>query len=158
MDGGARGNPGPAGAGAVVYDPAGTKRATRAFPLGVLTNNAAEYEGLLRGLALAREAGARRLEVHSDSELVVRQLEGAYKIRAPHLRALAERARTALAGFEEARLVAIPREKNREADRLANEAMDEVERVSANRAVRGSRGGPGLAGAAGLADDPEHSH
>ena len=128
IDGRARGNPCPAGAGAVVYDPAGTRVAARAFPLGRMTNNAAEYEGLVRGLAMARELGAARLMVRSDSELLVRQLNGEYRIKAPHLIDLAAKARVLAAGFTAVTFAAVPRERNVEADRLANRAMDDVER------------------------------
>ena len=128
IDGGARGNPGPAGAGAVLFDPAGVRVAGEAYPLGTMTNNAAEYEGLVRGLGLARTHGAARLLVRSDSELLVRQMEGAYKIKAPHLVALAAKARVLAAGFSAVTFAAVPRERNVEADRLANRAMDEVER------------------------------
>lgn len=128
IDGGARGNPGPAGAGAVLYRPDGRRAAAESFPLGALTNNMAEYEGLIRGLGLAAAAGARKLEVRSDSELLVRQMQGAYKIRAPHLREAAARAREAMSAFSEVSLTAIPRARNREADRLANCAMDAVKR------------------------------
>jgi len=127
IDGGARGNPGPAGAGAVLYD--GTKRkvAGMKWPLGRATNNTAEYEGLIRGLEMAVTAGARRLEVRSDSELIIRQMRGEYRIKAPHLRKAAMRAQGALSGLTEVVFTSIPREQNKEADRLANLAMDEVE-------------------------------
>jgi ribonuclease HI len=131
VDGGARGNPGPAGAGAVLTAPDGRVAATCSRPLGRLTNNAAEYEALLLGLALASEHGARRLIVRSDSELLVRQLEGAYRVRAPGLKALHERAVAALAAFERVTLDAVPREQNAAADRLANEAMDRAARAGA---------------------------
>lgn len=127
IDGGARGNPGPAGAGVVLYDPAGTRVAGRAFPLGTMTNNGAEYEGLVRGLELAREMGASRLLVRSDSELLVRQLNGEYRIKAPHLIDLAARARSLAAGFAAVTFASVPRERNVEADRLANRAMDAVQ-------------------------------
>lgn len=128
IDGGARGNPGPAGAGAALYNPAGRRVAAKSFPLGVATNNAAEYEGLIRGLTMARAAGARRIEIRSDSELLVRQMTGLYRVRAHHLRDAAERAHDLLGAFAEARFTAIRREANREADRLANRAMDAVQR------------------------------
>ena len=128
IDGGARGNPGPAGAGAIIYDESGVKVAEQFFPLGHLTNNAAEYEGLLHGLCMARAAGARRIEVRSDSELLVRQMQGSYRTRAKHLKQAAEKARSLLADFTDVRFVAIPRELNIEADLLANKAMDETER------------------------------
>lgn len=129
IDGGARGNPGPAGAGAVVYDERGTKLVERRYPLGQLTNNAAEYEGLLRGLELARTAGARQLEIRSDSELLVRQMQGEYKTKARHLKEAVARARALLNGFTSVTFVTIPREENLEADLLANKAMDEIERA-----------------------------
>lgn len=135
VDGGARGNPGPAGAGAVVYDPGGVKVAERFFPLGRLTNNAAEYEGLLHGLEMARVAGARRLEVRSDSELLVRQMQGMYRTKARHLKQAAERARALARGFAGVTFVAIPRERNLEADLLANKAMDETERGPGRRST-----------------------
>ncbi|MEK7476972.1 MAG: ribonuclease HI family protein [Candidatus Coatesbacteria bacterium] len=125
IDGGARGNPGPAGAGAVLHDPAGRRIAAQSFPLGRTTNNDAEYAGLIHGLGMARNAGARRLEIRSDSELLVRQMTGEYRIRAPHLQEAAARAREAAQAFTEVLFTAIPREANREADRLANRAMDE---------------------------------
>ena len=129
IDGGARGNPGPAGAGAVLHDPSGRRAAAQAFPLGRTTNNDAEYAGLIHGLGMAREAGARRVEVRSDSELLVRQMTGEYRIRAPHLQEAAARARELVQGFADIRFTAIPRTANREADRLANRAMDDVKGV-----------------------------
>lgn len=129
IDGGARGNPGPAGAGAILRDPSGRVVSSRAIPLGRTTNNDAEYAGLIHGLEMAKEAGVRRLEVRSDSELLVRQMTGVYRIRAHHLLEAAARARELLAGFEEVGFAAIPREDNREADRLANRAMDEAGRA-----------------------------
>ena len=125
IDGGARGNPGPAGAGAVLHDPAGRRAAAKSFPLGRTTNNDAEYAGLIHGLGMARDAGARRVEVRSDSELLVRQMTGEYRIRAAHLMEAAARARELAEGFAEVRFTSIPRAANGEADRLANRAMDE---------------------------------
>lgn len=127
IDGGARGNPGPAGAGALVYDEQGARVAAKSFPLGILTNNAAEYAGLIKGLELARDAGVRRLEVRTDSQLLVRQMQGIYRTRAAHLREAALTARELIKGFSEVRFTSIPREQNREADRLANRAMDSLE-------------------------------
>ena len=126
VDGGARGNPGPAGAGLLLTAPDGRQAAAEAVPLGRRTNNEAEYEALLHGLALARDRGAARLVVRSDSELLVRQMTGEYRVKAEHLKPLAERARTLAAGFTSIRYVAVPREDNAAADRLANEAMDRV--------------------------------
>ncbi len=124
-DGGSRGNPGPAGAGAVLLDPQGGEVALLKRYLGQTTNNVAEYHGLLMGLEEALRLGVRRLEVRLDSELLVRQLNGQYKVRAPHLLPLYEEARALLARFERARLVHVPRAQNALADELANQAMDE---------------------------------
>jgi len=126
IDGGARGNPGPAGAGAVLYDGKGIRVAGMRWPLGRTTNNTAEYEGLIRGLEMAAAAGARRLEIRSDSELIVRQMRGEYRVKAPHLKKASMRAHEALSGFNEVVFTSIPREQNKEADLLANMAMDEA--------------------------------
>ncbi|WP_263380536.1 ribonuclease HI family protein [Granulicella paludicola] len=123
-DGGARGNPGPAGFGAVVTDAAGHKLAEISEFLGHRTNNYAEYSGLLACLQWAIEHGHRRLRVVSDSELMVKQIQGKYKVNSPDLRPLWEEARkriTLLDGFEISHAL---RHKNKDADRLANEAMD----------------------------------
>jgi ribonuclease HI/probable phosphoglycerate mutase len=110
VDGGARGNPGPAGAGLLLTAPDGRRAAAEAVPLGRRTNNEAEYEALLHGLELARRRGAARLVVRSDSELLVRQMTGEYRVKA--------------AGFASIRFESVPRSENAAADRLANEAMD----------------------------------
>jgi ribonuclease HI len=109
----------------VIRDSAGAVLAEESVYLGIGTNNEAEYRALLRALERARELGATRLRIHSDSELVVRQIEGRYRVREPRLQELHRRATSLLAGFEEARVVHVPRERNREADRLANLALDE---------------------------------
>jgi len=124
-DGGARGNPGPAGYGAVVEDARGQVVARLSRFLGVQTNNYAEYSGLLAVLAWALENGTRRLRVVSDSELMVKQMKGLYKVKSPGLRPLWEEARRLagrLDGFEMRHTL---RGGNKEADRLANAAMDE---------------------------------
>lgn len=123
-DGAARGNPGPGGAAAVIRDPRKGTLATRAEYLGRVTNNVAEYSGLLLGLACARELGATSLDVRSDSELMIRQMRGEYRVRNPRLRALHTRARELERSFRSVRYVHVPRERNREADRLANDAID----------------------------------
>lgn len=123
-DGGARGNPGPAGIGVVLTTPDGTVIAERAEALGVSTNNEAEYKALIAGLELALERGVTSIEVRMDSQLVVSQVKGEWKIKVEHLRPLAVSARALLGRFEEARLTHVPRERNREADKLANQAMD----------------------------------
>jgi orotate phosphoribosyltransferase len=124
-DGGSRGNPGPAGFGAVVRDPTtGAVLAQRSEAIGVATNNVAEYRGLIAGLAAARELGATQVAVRMDSKLVVEQMSGRWQVKHPDLRPLARQASDLRAGFETASFEWIPRELNKDADRLANEAMD----------------------------------
>ncbi|HSP79642.1 MAG TPA: ribonuclease HI family protein, partial [Myxococcaceae bacterium] len=107
-DGAARGNPGPAGAGAVLVDPEGKVVARLGKFLGTQTNNYAEYMGLLLGLRYARSVGTRELEVLADSELLVRQLEGRYQVKSPTLRPLYEEASRLLKGFSQVKLQHIP--------------------------------------------------
>jgi ribonuclease HI len=123
-DGAARGNPGPAGAGAVIVSPAGHIMAKVGKYLGETTNNVAEYTGLIIGLKRAKAMGLRELEVLADSELVVRQLSGEYQVKADHLRPLFEEARSLLAGFPDVELRHIPREENQQADDMSNRAID----------------------------------
>jgi len=123
-DGGSRGNPGPSGYGAVVEDPQGRVVARLGEFLGIQTNNFAEYSGLLAVLKWAIENGAKQMRVISDSELMVKQMQGKYKVASPVLRPLYEEARKRsrqLAGFEMRHTL---RGGNKEADQLANEAMD----------------------------------
>jgi probable phosphoglycerate mutase len=125
-DGGARGNPGPAGYGAVVKDAdSGEPLAERSEFLGTATNNVAEYSGLIAGLAAAAELGAREVEVRMDSKLVIEQMSGRWQIKHPGLRPLAAQAAALVRRFETVRFTWIPRERNRHADALANRAMDE---------------------------------
>jgi probable phosphoglycerate mutase len=124
-DGGARGNPGPAGYGAVVRDPeSGEVLVERSGGLGVTTNNVAEYRGVIAGLRAAAELGAAEVEVRLDSKLVVEQLSGRWKIRQAHLRPLAAEATELLGRFRRTSLSWVPRAANAHADRLANQAMD----------------------------------
>jgi ribonuclease HI len=123
-DGGSRGNPGPAGYGAVIADPEGRVAARLSEFLGVKTNNYAEYSGLLAVLAWAIENGAKYLRVVSDSELMVQQMKGRYKVASPILRPLWEEARRRAARLDGFEMRHTLRGGNREADRLANEAMD----------------------------------
>lgn len=123
IDGGSRGNPGPAAAGVVLRDESGHVAVAAGFFLGRATNNQAEYNGLLRALDLFERAGAREIEIVSDSELMVRQINGQYKVRSPDLRPLFEDARTALAAFRW-RIRHVLRAHNTDADGLANDAMD----------------------------------
>jgi probable phosphoglycerate mutase len=128
-DGGSRGNPGPAGYGAVVRDAStGAVLAERSGFLGVTTNNVAEYQGLLAGLAAAAELGARTVQVRMDSKLVVEQLSGRWQIKHPALRPLAARAAELGKGFDSVSYDWVPRLQNGAADRLANLAMDEGSR------------------------------
>jgi ribonuclease HI len=124
-DGAARGNPGPAGAGAVLVDAEGRVVARLGKFLGPQTNNHAEYMGLLLGLRHARALGAREVEVYADSELLIRQLSGQYQVRSPSLRPLYEEARGLLKAFSRVKLTHVPREENREADEMSNRAIDE---------------------------------
>ncbi len=124
-DGGSRGNPGLAGYGAVVFDSVtGEVLAERAESIGVETNNVAEYRGLIAGLAAAAELGARRVAVRMDSKLVVEQMSGRWQVKHPSMRPLAREAVALRARFDEVSFEWIPRERNKHADRLANEAMD----------------------------------
>ena len=124
-DGGSRGNPGPAGYGAVVLDAAtGELLAERSESIGIATNNVAEYGGLIAGLTAARDLGAQRVAVRMDSKLVVEQMKGAWQVKNAALRELAREAQALRNGFAEISFEWIPRERNKHADRLANEAMD----------------------------------
>jgi ribonuclease HI len=126
-DGGSRGNPGPAAIGAVVLDPSTdppTRLAVVSERIGVATNNVAEYRAVVAGLEAAREFGARRIRVRADSQLLVRQLEGRYRVKQEHLRPFFERARELLSEYEVAVLEHVPREANVDADALVNAALD----------------------------------
>ncbi|HTR69551.1 MAG TPA: bifunctional RNase H/acid phosphatase [Mycobacteriales bacterium] len=124
-DGGSRGNPGPAGYGAVVRD-AGTGRPLReaAGGIGVASNNVAEYRGLIAGLEVALDLGASRVDVRMDSKLVVEQMSGRWKVKHPDMRVLASEAMALVRRFDSVGFAHIPRAQNAHADRLANEAMD----------------------------------
>lgn len=124
-DGGSRGNPGPAGYGAVVRDPeTGEVLAERSESIGTATNNVAEYRGLIAGLEAAAELGAAEVEARMDSKLVVEQMCGRWQIKHPGLRPLAAQAAGLVSRFTAARFTWVPRERNRHADALANAAMD----------------------------------
>jgi ribonuclease H / adenosylcobalamin/alpha-ribazole phosphatase len=126
-DGGSRGNPGPAGYGAVVCDAeSGEVLAERSGGIGVATNNVAEYRGLIAGLAAASELGGpgAEVEVRMDSKLVVEQMSGRWKIKHPSMQPLAKQANELVGQLGSVRYSWVPRERNKRADRLANEAMD----------------------------------
>jgi probable phosphoglycerate mutase len=122
--GGARGNPGPAGFGVLIQDSQGRVLAELSEFLGIQTNNFAEYSGLLASLDFALDHGHRRLRVISDSELMVKQIQGKYQVKSPGLRPLFDQARKKIAQVEAFEIVHALRHKNKDADRLANLAMD----------------------------------
>jgi ribonuclease HI len=124
VDGGARGNPGPAAAGAVISTPDGDVLDQAHELLGVATNNVAEYRGLLLGLARARELGATEVEVVNDSELVAKQVNGVYKVKHADMKPLHAAAKAALGDFERWSIRSVPRAQNAEADALVNQALD----------------------------------
>ncbi len=123
-DGGSRGNPGPSGFGAVVTDAAGHPLAELSEFLGIRTNNFAEYSGLLAVLEWALTQGHRRVKVVSDSELMVKQIQGKYKVNSPDLKPLWQTARDRIAKLDGFEISHALRHKNKEADALANQAMD----------------------------------
>ena len=128
-DGGARGNPGPAGYGAVVTTPGGQVLAEVAEGIGWATNNVAEYRGAIAGLRQAAALGARRVRVRADSLLVVNQQKGLWKVKNADLRPLSEETKRLVRGFDRVVWEHVPRERNRRADALANRAMDDQGRV-----------------------------
>jgi len=124
IDGGSRGNPGPAAYAVVVNAEDGTHLASLSKYLGHATNNVAEYQGLLAALEYALEHNNRCLKIITDSELMARQINGQYKVKNANLKVFYARARALIAQFDSFRIEHVRREHNREADRLANEAMD----------------------------------
>src|ERR1700726_297083 len=129
IDGGSRGNPGPASYGVVVRNERGEIVAKLKKYIGRMTNNVAEYYGLIAPLDYAQSNGVRALRVESDSELLVRQMRGHYKVKSPDLRPLFERAKKMSQTFDLFRINHVYREQNTEADALANEALDETSGV-----------------------------
>jgi ribonuclease HI len=124
VDGGARGNPGPAGVGVVLTDDAGNELDRANAYIGETTNNVAEYRALLFGLDRARALGVRDLEIVNDSELVARQLTGEYRVKKEDLRMLHAQAKQALGEFDRWSIRSVPRAENEVADALVNEAID----------------------------------
>jgi ribonuclease HI len=129
VDGGARGNPGPAAVAAVAADPDGQLLGERSAYIGETTNNVAEYRALLLGLELARELGAAEVEVVNDSELVAKQISGEYRVKHAGLRPLYLEAMRALREFDRWQVRSVRREANERADALVNAALDEALRV-----------------------------
>lgn len=126
-DGGARGNPGPAGIGVSIETPSGRVLESLAKAIGVATNNVAEYSAVLAGLGRARDLGATQVLVRSDSQLLVRQLRGVYRVKNPTLQRLHAEVRAAARDFERVEYEHVPRERNRRADKLVNQAIDRWE-------------------------------
>jgi ribonuclease HI len=124
VDGGARGNPGPSAIGVVVSDSEGVVLEEVAERIGVATNNVAEYRALLKGLERAAALGASEIELVNDSELVARQITGAYKVKHPAMKPLHAEAIAALGQFERWRIRSVPRAQNERADELVNQALD----------------------------------
>ncbi len=127
IDGGSRGNPGPAAYGVIIRDGRGDIAAKLKKYIGRSTNNVAEYYGLIAALDYAESHGVRAIRIESDSELLVKQMRGQYKVKSEDLRPLFERAQKMSKAFESFRIEHVYREQNREADALANEALDEAE-------------------------------
>lgn len=123
-DGAARGNPGPAGIGAILKSGSGEVLYTGSEFLGHTTNNVAEYKAVLLGLEGALASGVSRIEVRADSELLIKQLKGEYRVKSPGLKPLFDEARKLLGRFSSVKLTHIRRELNGEADRLANQGID----------------------------------
>ncbi len=128
VDGAARGNPGEAGCGAIIYDESGEVVEELCHYLGHATNNVAEYQALLIGLEGVLRLGVKRLQIRSDSELLVRQLNGIYRVKDDRLKELYKRASVLLRQLDAYRISHVPREHKRVADRLANQAIDEAPR------------------------------
>jgi ribonuclease HI len=132
IDGGARRNPGPAGYGVLITDERGAPVAELHRPLGVATNNVAEYHALVAALTWLVDHGHRAAEIRSDSELLVRQMRGEYRVKNAGLRPLHAQARALAAALDQVTIIHVPRAENAEADRLANLAMDEAQAASSS--------------------------
>jgi len=139
IDGGARGNPGPAGYGVRLEDADGTLLEELHGGLGITTNNLAEYNGLLAALRWAVDHHHTRMQVRADSELLVRQMRGEYRVKNPGLQPLAARARLLIAQLDDVTFQHVRREQNTEADRLSNLGMDEAEQELEREKAEGRR-------------------
>ncbi len=124
IDGASRGNPGPAAAGFVLNDAEGNQLQAKSFFLGQATNNVAEYTGLVKALEAAQELGTKQITVFSDSELLVRQINGEYKVKSEQIKQLFQQAVQLLGKFENYKITFVPREKNKNADKLVNQALN----------------------------------
>ena len=132
-DGGARGNPGPGAIGYALFDPSGSEIEARGERLGIVTNNVAEYQALIAGLEAAQRRGAEPLVVYMDSELVVRQMTGEYRVKHPGLLPLHRRAREAAARLASVQFRAVRREENARADGLVNMTLDSERKTESPR-------------------------
>ena len=137
-DGASRGNPGPAAIGVVIHDESGRAAATISQCLGEATNNQAEYRAIIAGLEKALELGATHIELRSDSELVVQQLSGKYRVKNEALKPLSQKVEELRARLSGLSVSYIPREKNKEADKLANQALDALEKAEKRDVVAGA--------------------
>jgi len=135
IDGASRGNPGPAAAAFILTDPAGTKLHAKAFFFGQTTNNVAEYTAICKALEAAKQIGAKQLMVFSDSELLVKQINGEYKVKSEQIRPLFQQAVNLLGQFESWKVQHITREKNKEADKLVNQALNLEQDIDVPRAT-----------------------
>ena len=142
IDGSSRGNPGRAGCGVVIQDQQGTTVLEEGFPLGHMTNNEAEYSALIVALEEALILHAERVTVYADSELIVRQMNGQYRVKKPELRVLNARANRLAAGLAQFTIAHVGREKNQIADRLAQEASRKAPTQGRSRAERPDSSGP----------------
>ena len=136
IDGGSRGNPGPAAWGVAILDENGLCLEGHAGTIGRATNNVAEYRALLEALRLAEESGARAVTIFSDSELIVRQIRGLYRVKHPDLKPLFQEAKKLIARFGTFRIRHVRREQNRHADGLVNAALDGVDAAAPTREKR----------------------
>ncbi len=140
IDGGSRGNPGPAAAAFILSDSKGTRLQAKAVVLGKTTNNVAEYTGLVKAIEAAGKAGAQELDVFSDSELLVRQINGHYKVKSEQISPLFHQALELLGGFKSWKVQHVMREKNQEADKLVNQALDLGRDVESKPESAGKKG------------------
>jgi ribonuclease HI len=139
IDGGARGNPGPAGYGVYIEDAAGRPLAQLHGALGIATNNVAEYNGLLAALQWAVDHGHKHVQIRADSELLVKQMRGEYRVKHPGLQPLAARARLLVGALDSVTFQHVRREQNKDADRLSNVGMDEAEASYLSHKGQGTR-------------------
>jgi ribonuclease HI len=146
IDGGSRGNPGPAAYGVLIRDANGGVVAKLKKYIGRFTNNVAEYYGLIAAMDYAQSHGVRAIRIESDSELLVKQMRGQYKVKSVDLQPLYERAQKMSKAFDSFRIDHVYREQNREADALANEALDETEGKPANPAAAAKPSSPDRTG------------